>query len=87
MDTPHGLMSMRAFFSSSVNGSNGEEVVAGNIKQEIKALIIAENSTCPLSDQLISELLNKQGITISRRTVAKYREELGIASSNKRKRY
>lgn len=87
MDTPHGLMSMRAFFSSSVNSSNGEEVVAGNIKQEIKALITAENSACPLSDQVISELLNKQGITISRRTVAKYREELGIASSNKRKRY
>jgi RNA polymerase sigma-54 factor len=54
MDTPHGLISMRAFFSSSINSSSGEEVAAGTIKQEIKALIQQEDSSSPLSDQAVS---------------------------------
>nr|WP_092073241.1 RNA polymerase factor sigma-54 [Dendrosporobacter quercicolus]NSL49964.1 RNA polymerase factor sigma-54 [Dendrosporobacter quercicolus DSM 1736]SDM56023.1 RNA polymerase, sigma 54 subunit, RpoN/SigL [Dendrosporobacter quercicolus] len=87
INTPHGLFSMRAFFSSCVNTVNGEEMVSGKIKQEIKNLLRSENPASPLSDQGISGLLAKQGIKISRRTVTKYREEMGIASSNKRKRY
>lgn len=87
INTPHGLFSMRAFFSCCVSASSGEEMVSGKIKQEIKNLLNNEDAACPLSDQAISVLLAGQGIKISRRTVTKYREEMGIASSNKRKRY
>ncbi|MEG6586120.1 RNA polymerase factor sigma-54 [Dendrosporobacter sp. 1207_IL3150] len=87
IDTPHGVLSMRTFFANRVNVSSGEEFIASNIKKEIQSLIRQENCLNPLSDQAVSELLTKQGITISRRTVTKYREEMGIASSTKRKRY
>ena len=65
---------------------NGEDVSTNNIKNKIKQLIKLENKNKPLSDQAICDLLNKEYIDISRRTVAKYREELGIKSSSKRKR-
>lgn len=88
IQTSHGLLSMRKFFSSGIQTAvNGEEMVSDNIKQQIKKMIAEENATRPLSDQVISDLLAKQDIHISRRTVTKYREELGIASSSKRKRY
>lgn len=88
IQTAHGLLSMRKFFASGIQTAvNGEEMISDNIKQQIKKLIAEENATRPLSDQAISDVLAKQDIHISRRTVTKYREELGIASSGKRKRY
>lgn len=57
------------------------------IKNEIRDLIEKENKKSPLSDQKLSEILKEKGMNISRRTVAKYREEIGIKSSAKRKRY
>ena len=85
--TPHGLFSMRTFFSSGVSGSDGEALSASTVKQAIKELICNEKSDQPLSDQAIAEELARRGTSISRRTVTKYREELGIAASSKRKRY
>ncbi|MBP2629171.1 MAG: polymerase, sigma 54 subunit, RpoN [Firmicutes bacterium] len=88
VDTPHGLLSMRSFFSTAVhNSTGGQDVSATKVKQKIKELITGEQSSDPLSDQALSDVLCHHGIKISRRTVAKYREELGIASSARRKRY
>lgn len=88
VDTPHGLVSLRSFFSAAVhNSAGGQDVAASNVKQKIKELITGENSFEPFSDQALADVLCQHGIKISRRTVTKYREELGIASSSKRKRY
>lgn len=85
--TPQGLVSLRAFFSSGVQGMSGEDVAASRVKREIKELITGENSGHPLSDQALANILAQKGITVSRRTVTKYREELSIPASSKRKRY
>ncbi|MBC8016806.1 MAG: RNA polymerase factor sigma-54 [Sporomusaceae bacterium] len=88
VDTPYGLVSLRSFFSAAVhNSAGGQDVAATKVKQKIKELIIGENSSEPFSDQNLADILCQHGIKISRRTVAKYREELSIASSSKRKRY
>ena len=86
-ETPHGLFSMRAFFSAGVQSTAGPDVAASRIKREIKEIITQEDSSQPYSDQALTDIFTRRGVTISRRTVAKYREELGIASSAKRKRY
>jgi len=88
VETPHGLVSMRSFFTTAVhNNTGGQDVSATKVKQKIKELITEEESGNPLSDQALSEILCQYGMKISRRTVAKYREEQGIMSSAKRKRY
>lgn len=76
---------IKGLFTSYVNVSN-EEISVGNVKKDIERIIEGENKSKPFSDSVICEQLNKQGIDISRRTVAKYREELGIKSSSQRKR-
>ncbi|MDU2063586.1 MAG: RNA polymerase factor sigma-54 [Sporomusaceae bacterium] len=85
--TSHGLFALRTFFSSSVHSATGEDVAASKAKDELKDLIAAENPKKPYSDQMLSELLGRKNLVLSRRTVTKYREELGIPSSSKRKRY
>jgi RNA polymerase sigma-54 factor len=85
--TPHGLFALRTFFLSSVHNSLGEDVAASKAKDRLRELVASENPQKPYSDQLLSELLSKQDIVVSRRTVTKYREALGISSSMKRKRY
>ncbi|KYZ76857.1 RNA polymerase sigma-54 factor [Anaerosporomusa subterranea] len=85
--TPHGLFSLRTFFTSGVSSTEGEALSASTVKQAIRELIAAEPSGQPLSDQAIAQALACTGTTISRRTVTKYREEMGIAASSKRKRY
>lgn len=87
MQCPKGIFELKYFFQSGVSSSLGEGVSAESIKSIIKDLIQNENSKKPLSDQAISNELNKSGVKISRRTVAKYRDELGIPSSSKRRRY
>jgi RNA polymerase sigma-54 factor len=88
VDTPHGLVSLRSFFTTAVhNNTGGQDVAATQVKQKIKELISGENCSDPFSDQVLSEILCQHDMKISRRTVAKYREELGIPSSTKRKRY
>jgi RNA polymerase sigma-54 factor len=87
VQTPRGVYELKYFFTSGVSTAEGEGASAESIKAKIRSMIDQEDSNNPLSDQKISEMLQEEGIRISRRTVAKYREELGIASSMQRKRY
>ncbi len=85
---PFGTVEMRSFFSSNLQSTDFEDVSAEHAKREIETLIKNENKQKPMSDQDISDTLKKEhGIVLSRRTVAKYRDQLGIQSSSKRKRY
>jgi RNA polymerase sigma-54 factor len=86
VQTPRGLFELKYFFSSGVQ--KGEEGVSStSIKSTIKDLIDNENRKKPLSDQKIADKLKEKNIKISRRTVAKYRDEIGIPSSSIRRRY
>ncbi|MCE0724709.1 MULTISPECIES: RNA polymerase factor sigma-54 [Legionella] len=83
--TPRGVFELKYFFSSHVNTNAGDECSSTAIRAVIKKLISAENRKKPLSDSKITQLLEEQGIKVARRTVAKYREAMGIAPSNERK--
>ena len=76
--TAHGLFSLRSFFSAGVSAVDGSTMSATRVKREIRELVAAEDPLHPLSDQALTEQLIKKGIAVSRRTVAKYREELDI---------
>jgi RNA polymerase sigma-54 factor len=85
--TPQGLFELKYFFNSSIRRVAEEDIASESVKQAIKKIIDAEDKQNPLSDQAIVEILAKQdGIQIARRTVAKYREMLGILASSKRKK-
>ena len=85
--TPQGLFELKYFFNSSIRRVADEDIASESVKQAIKKIIDEEDKTNPLSDQAIVELLEKrEGIQIARRTVAKYREMLGILASSKRKK-
>lgn len=85
--TPVGIFELKYFFNSSINASDGSASVASeSVKQKIKQLVSKEDPKKPLSDQKLVALLKKDNIDIARRTVAKYREMLGILSSSKRKK-
>ena len=86
MHTPRGTYEFKYFFSSHVSTSAGGECSATAIRALIKKLIAAEKQSKPLSDNKISQILVDQGIEVARRTVAKYRESMGIPPSNERKR-
>ncbi len=87
MHTPQGLFELKYFFNSSIRRVANEDIASESVKQAIKKLIDEEDKVNPLSDQAIVELLEeREGIKIARRTVAKYREMLGILASSKRKR-
>lgn len=85
MHTPRGIFELKYFFSSHVGTDDGGECSSTAIRALIKKLVAAENPAKPLSDNKIVELLAEQGIQVARRTIAKYRESLGIAPSNQRK--
>jgi len=86
MHTPRGIYELKYFFSSHVSTAEGGECSSTAIRAIIKKLVAAENQKKPLSDSKIAGLLEAQGIQVARRTVAKYRESLGIAPSSERKR-
>lgn len=86
MHTPRGVFELRYFFSSQVEGADGSGTSSTAIRAKIKKLIREEAPEAPLSDSRIAEILSKEGIPVARRTVAKYRESMGIAPSNERKR-
>lgn len=87
MLTPVGLFEFKYFFSGGFQSEEGEEVSAQAIKNMIRELVNAEDPSKPLSDSKLSSLLAKKGFEVARRTIAKYREELGIPSSQLRKAY
>lgn len=86
VQTPHGVFELRFFFSSGVRSRDGS-VSAESVKKMILDLLQAEDPYNPLSDQQVVDILAAKGITISRRTVAKYRNEIGTPPSTKRRRY
>lgn len=86
MHTPNGIYEFKYFFSSHVSTDSGGECSAVAIKAQIRELIDKEDAGKPLSDLKIAEILVKRGINVARRTVAKYREAMNIASSSERKR-
>lgn len=83
----HGIFELRHFFSAGVKGDSGEGVSSNSIKEFIKEIVDSEDPKKPYSDQAMVGMLAEKGFEISRRTVAKYRDELNILSSSKRKRY
>jgi RNA polymerase sigma-54 factor len=85
MHTPRGIFEFRYFFSSHVSGTDGEDVSSVAIRARIRKLIADEASERPLSDSQLAEILAKEGVKVARRTVAKYREALGLASSSDRR--
>jgi len=85
--TPQGIYELKFFFNSSIAKTGGDEIASEAVKNHIKQIVAAEPTDDPHSDQKIVELLKVQGIEIARRTVAKYRDVLGILPSSKRKKY
>ena len=87
MQTPHGIFEMKYFFTSGLQTAAGEEMSNTSVKGIIDEIFKAEDQTKPLSDHQVVQMLKAKGIMIARRTVAKYRAELGILPSNLRKVY
>ena len=87
IDLPRGLVSLKAFFSTAVGAEADGTHSAEQVRTAIRAIVEAEDAANPLSDARIMELLAVRGIAAARRTVMKYREQLGIPSSAKRRRY
>ena len=85
MHTPQGVFEMKYFFHSGISSSYGESVSSVTIKQRIRKIIEAEDPRKPLSDSKIVSILQHEGLVLARRTIAKYREELKISTSNQRK--
>lgn len=85
--TPRGIFEIKYFFKSGVGNEEGEDISSESIKKMMRSIIDKEDTSKPISDQAIADLLAEKGIKISRRTVAKYRDEIGIPSSSRRKRY
>jgi RNA polymerase sigma-54 factor len=87
IQTPQGVFDMKYFFSTGLNNSSGTMTSAESIKKMLQEIVAGEDTRLPLDDQKISELFMRKGIRISRRTVAKYRDELSIPPIRKRRRY
>jgi RNA polymerase sigma-54 factor len=87
INTPHGVFEMKFFFTSGYQSDAGQSVANTSVKEMIADIVAGEDPGSPLSDQDIVAALQQKGLTIARRTVAKYREELGLLPSNLRRRY
>lgn len=87
IQTPQGVFEMKFFFSTGLNNDSGTMTSTESIKKTLQEMVAEEDIRAPLNDQKIAEIFHQRGIRISRRTIAKYRDELGIAPIRKRKRY
>jgi len=83
--TPQGVFELKFFFNSAISGPDGESVASESVKQRIRDIIKEEDRKHPYSDQEVAEILKRMDINVARRTVAKYRETMGILPSRKRK--
>ena len=86
VQTPRGVFPLKYFFSSGLSTSSGEDISARGVKDKIQTLVDGEDEKKPLTDQAIVKLLKAEGVNIARRTVAKYRDQLGILPARMRKR-
>ena len=85
--TPQGTFELKYFFNSSINRLDGGAIASASVQEKIKQIIESEDVKKPYSDNQIAEMLKETDINIARRTVAKYREMLGVLPSNKRKQF
>ena len=85
--SPRGLVPLRGFFSLGTENAEGEDVSWNAVKAMVKEAVDGENKSKPLSDREIADILEKRGVTIARRTVVKYRDQLGILSGALRKKH
>lgn len=85
--TPQGIFELKYFFNSSIRRVHGEAIASASVQEKIKRLIESENPLKPYSDSKMAQMLKSENIDIARRTVAKYREMMGVLPSNKRKRF
>lgn len=85
--TPQGIFELKYFFNTSIGKPGEQQVASQSVKERIRSLVAGEDPKHPVSDQGIVEMLQAEGIAIARRTVAKYREILGILPSSRRKKY
>ena len=86
MQTPQGVFSLKFFFTQRISSNDGsDDFSAKTVKERLKALISEENHEKPLSDQKLTDILNQEGIDISRRAIAKYRDEIQIPPARLRK--
>ena len=86
MATPHGVFEMKFFFTSGYETETGESMSNTSVKNALAEVVRSEDQKKPLSDEKLVQKLKEQGITIARRTVAKYRDQLGILPARMRKR-
>ena len=86
VQTPRGVLPLKFFFSSGLSTTDGDDVSARGIKDQIEKLVSGEDTRSPLTDQAIVEILLQSGVQIARRTVAKYRDQLGVLPARMRKR-
>ena len=87
METPFGMFELRFFFTTGFQTSGGASVSNESVKDAVSSLVASEGTRNPLSDQQIVEILSERGIPIARRTVAKYRDQLGILPSHLRRKF
>jgi RNA polymerase sigma-54 factor len=85
--TPQGIFELKFFFNSSINRSNGDTIASASVQEKIRKIIEKEPPRKPFSDLKIVDILEAANIHIARRTVAKYREMMGILPSSKRKQF
>jgi RNA polymerase sigma-54 factor len=87
VQTPRGVVALRKFFTGGLSTESGEDMSYDAVRAALQEVIGAEDKSKPLSDEAIVEELGKKGIEIARRTVAKYRDQLGIQSARLRKTF
>ncbi|HSP42774.1 MAG TPA: RNA polymerase sigma-54 factor, partial [Luteolibacter sp.] len=85
--SPQGLTEMRAFFATGYQTQDGADVSNAGVREAIQQLVASENPAKPMSDEALMKALASQGVTVARRTIAKYREQLGILPSHLRKSF
>jgi RNA polymerase sigma-54 factor len=83
--TPQGVIELRRFFSEGMLNEDGEEVSTRILKLRIKKMVEEENTQKPFTDEQIAKILTKEGVKLSRRTIAKYRDQMQIPGSRERK--
>jgi RNA polymerase sigma-54 factor len=85
VDTDYGVFELKYFFNEGMETDDGEDLSTLRIKERLREMVAAENPRKPLSDEILTQMLNKESIPIARRTVAKYREQLDISIARLRR--
>jgi RNA polymerase sigma-54 factor len=87
VETPRGLLPLRSFFTQAINTEKGDDISSNTVKTILTDLIQSENKLHPLSDADLSQMLKDRGVDCARRTIAKYRTQLGLGNAQQRKKF